>query len=214
MTKLVWGAPERNKQAIAEVLVRVLPASGTVLEIASGSGQHVVHFAGVLPQLTFQPSDVAPENLSSIRAWLAEAQLDNVRAPLELDVCAGDWGVGRIEAVFNANMIHIAPWSCAIGLFQGAARHLADGGVLVLYGPFHVGGKPTAPSNAAFDADLRRRDPSWGVRHLEDVSALAAQGGLTLEERVPMPANNQTLVFRKSSAPGRLTPAATEPSAG
>jgi hypothetical protein len=197
MTKLVWGAPERNKEAIVEVLSRVLPASGSVLEIASGSGQHVVHFAGRMPHLTFQPSEVAPANLASIRAWIAEACLANVRLPLELDVCADDWGVGPVEAIFNANMIHIAPWASAIGLFRGAARQLVEGGVLVLYGPFHVGGRPTALSNAAFDADLRRRDPSWGVRHLEEVSALAAQGGLTLEERVAMPANNQTLVFRK-----------------
>lgn len=197
MTKLVWGAPERNKQPIAEVLARVLPASGVLLEIASGSGQHVVHFAGRLPQLTFQPSDVDPANLSSIRAWVAEAQLSNLRAPLALDVRSGDWGVGAVDAIFNANMIHIAPWDCALGLMQGAARHLVDGGVLVLYGPFHIGGKPTAPSNAAFDADLRRRDPRWGVRDLGEVTALAEQCGLVLEERVPMPANNQTLVFRK-----------------
>ena len=208
MTKLIWGAPERNKQPILDVLARVLPASGTVLEIASGSGQHAVHFAAGLPRLTFQPSDVDPENLASIHAWVAEARLPNVRPPLKLDVCADDWGVGSVDAIFNANMIHIAPWACAIGLFRGAARHVAGAGVLVTYGPYHVGGKATAPSNAAFDEDLRRRNPSWGVRDLGEVEALAAQNGFALEERVAMPANNQTLVFRK------LTAAATAPSAG
>jgi hypothetical protein len=208
MTKLIWGAPERNKQPIFEVLARVLPASGTVLEIASGSGQHVVHFAAGMPHLTFQPSDVDPENLASIRAWSSEARLSNLRAPLELDVCAGDWGVGRVDAIFNANMIHIAPWACAIGLFRGAARHLASKGVLVTYGPYHIHGKPTSPSNAAFDEDLRRRDPSWGVRDLDAVTALAEECGLALEERIAMPANNQTLVFRKA------TPVATAPAAG
>jgi hypothetical protein len=200
MTKLIWGAPERNKDAIFDVLSRVLPASGVVLEIASGSGQHVVHFAARLPHLTFQPSDVDPANIASIRAWSDESNLANVRSPLDLDVCAPDWGVGSVEAIFNANMIHISPWACAIGLFQGAARHLVSSGVLVLYGPFHIDGKATAPSNAVFDADLRHRDPSWGVRELGMVTALAEQNGLVLEERVAMPANNQTLVFRKVSA--------------
>src|SRR5262245_4289215 len=139
MTKLTWGAPERNKAAILDVLVRVLPAAGSVLEIASGSGQHVVYFAAGLPRLEFQPSDVDPTNLASIQAWVAEAGLDNVRAPLCLDVCASDWGV-TADALFNANMIHIAPWACAVALFEGAARHLSKSGVLVLYGPFHVDG--------------------------------------------------------------------------
>jgi SAM-dependent methyltransferase len=197
MTKQTWGAPERNKQAIVEVLVRVLPESGTVLELASGSGQHIVHFASRLPGLSFRPSDVEEENLASIQAWAAEVALENVLPPLVLDVCAADWGVGTVAAIFNANMIHITPWTCAIGLFEGAARHLAGSGVLVLYGPYHIDGKPTAASNADFDADLRRRDPRWGVRDLAEVTALAERNGLLLDERVPMPANNQTLVFRK-----------------
>lgn len=200
MTKLIWGAPERNKQPISEILSRVLPATGTLLEIASGSGQHVVHFAACLPHLTFQPSDVDPSNLASIRAWRDETRLANVLQPLDLDVRAPDWGIGSVEAIFNANMIHISPWACAIGLFQGAARHLVKNGVLVLYGPFHIDGKATAPSNAVFDADLRHRDPSWGVRDLGQVTALAEQSGLMLEERVEMPANNQMLIFRKGGA--------------
>jgi hypothetical protein len=200
MAKLSWGAPERNKGPILELLVRVLPTSGRVLEIASGSGQHVVHFAAALPGLEFLPSDVEPANLESIRAWRAESGLSNVDAPRTLDVRDADWGVGALTAVFNANLIHIAPWECAIGLFDGAARHLDAGGALVLYGPFHVGGQATSPSNAAFDVDLQRRDPSWGVRDLDAVCELGSARGLRLEERVAMPANNQTLVFRKTKA--------------
>jgi SAM-dependent methyltransferase len=199
MSKLVWGAPERNKQPILEVLERVLPARGRVLEIASGSGQHAVHFAAGLPALEFLPSDIEATHLASIRAWVEETRLPNLCAPRALDVCDADWEVGMLEAIFSANMIHIAPWRCAIGLFDGAARHLQPRGVLVLYGPFHMGGQPTAPSNAEFDLDLRRRDPSWGVRDLEAVIALGAERGLEFTERVPMPANNQTLVFRRTS---------------
>jgi hypothetical protein len=200
MTRLTWAAPERNKSAIFDVLVRVLPETGLALEIASGSGQHVVHFAARLPGLTFQPSDVDEANLASIRAWISETALGNVRAPLTLDVCASDWGV-TADAIFSANMVHIAPWACAVGLFEGAARHLSSAGVLVLYGPFHIDGKPTAESNAVFDADLRRRDPSWGVRDVRDVGALAERNGFVLAERIDMPANNQTLLFRRRSAP-------------
>jgi SAM-dependent methyltransferase len=199
MSKLVWGAPERNKQPILEVLERVLPARGRVLEIASGSGQHAVHFAAALPALEFLPSDIEATHLASIRAWAAEARLPNLQEPRALDVCDADWQVGSLEAIFSANMIHIAPWRCAIGLFDGAARHLAARGVLVLYGPFHIGGQPTAPSNAEFDLDLQRRDPSWGVRDLAAVIALGAERGIEFVERVPMPANNQMLVFRRPS---------------
>jgi SAM-dependent methyltransferase len=210
--KQCWPAPERNKQPILEVLARVLsvssagapaltrhpaPARGVVLELASGSGQHAVHFAASLPAFVFQPSDVDPENLASIRAWVREARLANLREPLALDVLAEDWGVGSVDAIFNANMIHIAPWECCLGLLRGAARHLAPEGVLVLYGPYRVGGAHTAPSNESFDAGLRARDARWGVRDLEDVIAEAARAGLVFAERVPMPANNQSLVFRR-----------------
>jgi hypothetical protein len=199
--KQTWPAPERNKQPILEVLARVLPARGRVLELSSGSGQHAGHFAQHLPALHFMPSDIESNNLASISAWVQELALPNLAEPLQLDVCAPDYGVGQVEAMFNANMIHIAPWSCAEGLFAGAGRHLLPSGVLVLYGPFHVGGQPTSPSNATFDQDLRERNPSWGVRDLEAVSELADSAQLLLEERVAMPANNQLLVFRK-----RLTP--------
>jgi SAM-dependent methyltransferase len=193
--KKTWPAPERNKEPILDVLRRVLPKAGRVLEIASGSGQHVMHFARHLPQLEFQPSDIDDDNLASIRAWRSDEKLANVLEPVRLDVLAPAWPIGPCDAVFNANMIHIAPWACAEGLFAGLGRHLQPGGVLVLYGPFRIGGEHTAPSNEAFDADLRERDPAWGVRDLEAVEALARQQGLVLRERVPVPANNQSLVF-------------------
>lgn len=197
MTKLYWPAPERNKDPILQVLARTLPASGTVLEIGSGSGQHVVHFAAALPHSTFQPTDLDTTHLESIKAWIAETGVTNVRAPRLLDVCATDWGVGLVDAIFSANMLHIAPWKCTPALMAGAGRHLPPCGLLLLYGPFHVDGRPTAPSNAAFDADLRGRDPSWGVRDLGEVTRAAEGHGLALEERLSMPANNQLLVFRK-----------------
>jgi SAM-dependent methyltransferase len=200
MRKLHWAAPERNKGPILAVLTRVLPATGRVLEVASGSGQHLVHFAAALPALTFLPSDIDPENLESIRAWAQAAGLANVREPSTLDVCGPDWGVGTVDAMFNANMLHISPWECALGLFAGATRHLVPSGVLVLYGPYRMHGQHTAESNAAFDADLRQRDARWGVRDLEAVCELAERASLVLEEQVSMPANNQVLVFRKLDA--------------
>ena len=193
--KKTWPAPERNKAPLLELLARVFPKAGRVLELASGSGQHAAHFARHLPALEFQPSDVDEDNLASIRAWVREEQLANLREPVRLDVLDDAWPVEPCEAAFNANMIHIAPWSCAEGLFAGLGRHLLPGGVFVLYGPFRIGGAHTAPSNAEFDDDLRRRDPAWGVRDLEAVEALASRQGLVLSERVGMPANNPRLVF-------------------
>ena len=194
--KQSWAAPERNKQPLLEVLQRVLPERGTLLELASGSGQHVAYFARHLPQLNFVPSDVDPDNLASIRAYAAEAG-DNVLEPRLIDVRSSDWAVGIVEAVFCANMIHIAPWGCCVGLLEGVGRNLAEGGVFVLYGPFSFGGKHTAPSNEEFDASLRARDPSWGVRAAEDVEGLAVLQGLTIDARIAMPANNYCLVFRR-----------------
>jgi SAM-dependent methyltransferase len=187
--------PERNKGPILEELRRVLPATGTVLEIGSGSGQHAVHFAENLPKITWLPSDVDPENIASIRLWRREAGSPNLFAPRRVDVLDDDWGVGSVDAVFCANMIHIAPWECCAGLVAGARRHVRAGGLLILYGPFRIGGAHTAPSNAEFDADLRGRDARWGVRDLEAVGTEAR--GFRLEERVEMPANNQTVVFRR-----------------
>jgi SAM-dependent methyltransferase len=196
--KQAWPAAERNKAPILDVLRRVLPASGKLLEIASGTGQHAAYFAEQLPGWVIQPSDIDSENLESIEAWVAEARLQNLRRPFRLDVLAAEWGVGRVEALFCANMIHIAPFACAEALLAGAGRHLNDGGRFVLYGPFRVGGEHTAPSNADFDADLRRRDARFGVRDLETLETRASSAGLTLIERVPMPANNFTLIFERA----------------
>ena len=169
-----------------------------VLEIASGTGQHAVFFAESLPHLRWLPSDVDPEHLESIEAWRSEAQLANVAAPIRLDVRAADWDVEPVAAIFNANMIHIAPWPVAEGLFAGAGRVLEEAGLLFLYGPFRIGGRHTAESNEAFDADLRRRNPEWGVRDLERVVETAVAAGLQRVETNDLPANNKLVVFRRA----------------
>ncbi|CAH2900998.1 MAG: SAM-dependent methyltransferase [uncultured Paraburkholderia sp.] len=194
---------ERNREPILAVLRAVLPATGRVLEIASGTGQHAICFAGALPGLDWQPSDADEAARESIAAWITHDAPPNVRAPLALDVHEADWGVGTLDAVVCINMIHIAPWSAAESLVGGASRHLRDGGVLYLYGPFRRGGAHTAPSNAAFDDQLRSRDPAWGVRDMEEVVALAASAGFVSDEPVAMPANNFSLVFRKRTQTGR-----------
>lgn len=186
-------AAERNREPILRVLREVLPARGFVLELASGTGQHAAHFAAALPGLTWQPSELDPQLHSSIAAWTRG--LANVRAPIALDATADTWPVPPLDAVFNANMIHIAPWEVCLGLMRGAGRQLLPGGRLVLYGPFKIGGAHTAESNAAFDQRLRATDPRWGVRDLEAVCEAAEREGLRFERRVAMPANNQTLVF-------------------
>jgi hypothetical protein len=189
----------RNRAPILEVLHRVLPPTGVLLEVASGSGEHAVHFAAALPDWIFQPSDVDPSALASIAAWIDETGLPNVRPPLRLDVTSESWPVEPVQAVFSANLVHIAPPEAARGLMAGASRHLVAGGILVVYGPFRVGGVHTAPSNEAFDADLQARDAAWGVRDLEWLQELGAGSGLALEQRVDMPANNQTLIFRNGT---------------
>lgn len=191
-------AADRNKDPILAVLREVLPARGRVLEIASGTGQHVVHFAAALPDLTWAPTDARKTALPSIVAWREAAGLDNVEEPAQLDVTAAAWPIDEADAVFCANMIHIAPWQACLGLLDGAARVLSAGGPLVLYGPFVIAGVDTAPSNVAFDADLRRRDARWGVRALDDVRREAEARDLFFERRVDMPANNQIVVFRRA----------------
>lgn len=189
----------RNRGPILAVLRGVLPASGSVLEIGSGSGQHAAYFASELPGLVWQPSDVAGTNLASIAAWAAEAALPNLRTPLRVDAASPPWpGVtpSGFEAVLCINVIHIAPWRVCQGLLAGAASALRPSGVLVLYGPYRRSGRHTAPSNAAFDMSLREQDPSFGVRDLGDVEAEAKPHGLRLETTVEMPANNLTVVFR------------------
>jgi SAM-dependent methyltransferase len=197
--QLHWPAPERNKVPILAVLQRTLPSQGLILEVSSGSGQHAVHFARAVPAWTWLPSDIDPSNLASIAAYVAEAELPNLMQPRRLDVCTEDWELGELDGLFNANMIHIAPWECCEGLMRGAGRYLRAGGVLVMYGPFRIGGAHTADSNREFDLDLRRRNPSWGVRDLESVAALAQAAGLSLRETVAMPANNQCLVFERNA---------------
>ncbi|MCO6417615.1 class I SAM-dependent methyltransferase [Siccirubricoccus sp. KC 17139] len=187
----------RNRDAILAVLRRHLPPSGLVLEIASGSGEHAVHFAAALPGLAFQPSDPDPGARASVDAWARATRLPNLRPALALDVRETPWPLDRADAVFCANMIHIAPWAATPTLLAGAARCLAPGGALILYGPFRRGGAHTAPSNAAFDAELRRQNPEWGVRALEEVAAEAAAAGFAAPLVEEMPANNLMLVFRR-----------------
>jgi len=184
-------AAERNAAPILEVLRRVLPARGLVLEIAGGTGQHAVHFARGLPAIDWQPSDPDPAARASIAAWRDEAGLPNLRAPIALDVIAA-WPIARADAVVCINMLHISPWAAAEALFAGAARVLPPGGVLVTYGPYRIDGA-TAPSNEAFERSLRSRDPAWGVREVRELERISA--GLALVEIVPMPANNCALVW-------------------
>jgi Protein of unknown function (DUF938) len=189
-------AAQRNREPILAALRARLPERGEVLEIASGTGEHAVHFAGALPALSWQPSDVDAVALASIAAWRRELGLPNLREPMLLDVTAPSWQVQRAEAVYCANMIHIAPWVACRGLFAGAARVLAADRRLFTYGPYRFAGE-TAPSNLAFDASLRQRDPQWGVRDIVELEQLADEHGLHLEETVAMPANNHLLVFRR-----------------
>jgi SAM-dependent methyltransferase len=197
--RLYAPAAARNREPILAVLQRVLPTRGLVLEVASGSGEHAALLAAALPHLVWQPSDADPRARDSIAAFGAASGLANLRAPLALDAAASRWPVTSAAAVVCINMIHIAPWFACEGLMAGAGRILGTGGVLYLYGPFREDGRHTAPSNAAFDADLRARDPSWGVRDLGDVAALAARHGLGHVETVAMPANNRSVVFRKAA---------------
>ncbi len=176
---------------------RTLPRTGLVLEIGSGTGQHVAHFAKALPELTWQPSDPDAAFRESIRSWVRGEHLGNVRAPVDLDVCRFPWPVTHADAVLCINMIHVAPWAATEALFAGAKDVLIHGGVLFLYGPYRRFGRHTAPSNEAFDAQLRTNDPTWGLRDLEAVVELAATAGFELAEFVDMPANNFSVVLRK-----------------
>jgi SAM-dependent methyltransferase len=191
-------ATARNREPIATVLSEVLPESGTVLEVASGTGEHAVHLAAAFPALQWQPSDPDPEALESIRAWRDESALANLREPLRLDAAAVSWPVDRADAILCVNMVHISPWAATRGLLRGSGRLLAVGAPLILYGPYRRAGVPTAPSNEAFDASLKARDPQWGLRELEAVEAEAGRHGLRLERVFEMPANNITAVFRRA----------------
>jgi hypothetical protein len=206
-------ATERNRQPILEILMQVLPLSGTVLEVASGTGQHAVFFAPRLCPRKWLPSDPNPEARASIAAWITHVRANNLYPPIELDACEPIWPVEKevlpvelknsdfhpstITAIVNINMIHIAPWAACLGLIAGASRLLPSGGILYLYGPFKQSGQHTAPSNLAFDQSLRLQNPDWGVRDIDDVVAIARQQNLNLSNIYQMPANNLSIVFQK-----------------
>jgi SAM-dependent methyltransferase len=189
----------RNRDPILEVLRRVLPPKGLVLEVASGSGEHAAYFAAELPALSWQPTDPDLEALASAAAHRAAAGTPNLLPPLHLDVTSERWPVERADVVMCCNMIHIAPWAACEGLVAGAAHALPPGGLLYLYGPYKIGGEHTGPSNRDFDLDLRARNPRWGIRDLGDVTALAERHGFKLAETVSMPANNLSVIFRRGA---------------
>jgi SAM-dependent methyltransferase len=196
--RLFAPATARNRDPIWNVLAPELPLRGLVLEVAAGSGEHSIHFARLSsPQLVFQPTDSDVSARASIDAWMARSGLANVKPALDLDAASQTWPVAHADAVLCINMIHISPWEATQGLIRGAACVLPPGGLLYLYGPYRRSGQHTAPSNEAFDADLRRRNPLWGVRDMEAVAALAAEARFAAPRIVPMPANNFSLLFRR-----------------
>lgn len=190
-------ATDRNRDPIATVLRQELPAQGLVLEVASGTGEHVVHFAGLFPVLHWQPSDPDHAARQSIAAWATASGLANLRSPIALDAEAPDWPIAQADAVLCVNMVHISPWDATLGLFRGCADVLQPGAPLILYGPFFRDAVETAPSNLAFDIDLRSRNPEWGLRHLEEVDHEAMARGFEPTRLVEMPANNIMRVYRK-----------------
>ena len=188
----------RNLAPILEVFKRVLPAHSAVLEIGCGTGEHAVHFAGAMPNLTWRPSDPDSDARASTASWIKFTGLSNVLPPVDIDVCAKAWGAEQtapFDAIVSLNMVHISPWAASLALFAGARRLLRGGGLLFLYGPFMRDGVHTAPSNAAFDASLKARNPSWGLRDIADLERVGESSGLSLHETIEMPANNMSLVF-------------------
>jgi hypothetical protein len=190
-------ATARNRDFILDVLRDVLPTTGVILEIASGSGEHVVHFARNLPSLVFQPSDPEPDALLSVAAWMKAAEVANVRAPIVLDASRSPWPIASADGIICINMVHISPWDASVGLIRGAAAILPPGSPLYLYGPYKRKGFATAPSNEAFDRNLRDRNPIWGLRDLEAIAAIAQSAGFTIPDITEMPANNLSIVFRR-----------------
>jgi Protein of unknown function (DUF938) len=190
-------APVRNRDFILDILRDVLPMTGVILEIASGSGEHVVHFARNLPSLVFQPSDPEPETLLSVAAWVKDAHVTNVRAPIVLDASQSPCPIGSADGVICINMAHISPWDATVGLITGAAAILPPGSPLYLYGPYKRKGLATAPSNETFDRNLRDRNATWGLRDLEAVVAIAQSVGFSIPTVTEMPANNLSVVFRR-----------------
>jgi hypothetical protein len=196
-------ATARNREPIREVLARVLPPSGTVLELAAGSGEHSIYFATSFPTLAWQPSDIDETALASIEAWRADAALPNLRAPLRIDVTEPAWPIARADAIICINMVHISPWPATLGVFAGAER--LGAALVYLYGPYRFDGEFTAPSNVEFDRSLRSRDPSWGVRDVRDLEAASRDRGYVLDQVIAMPANNHSLIFERahSRSPAR-----------
>jgi cyclopropane fatty-acyl-phospholipid synthase-like methyltransferase len=192
----------RNVGPIVAVLKQVLPTNGAVVEIGCGTGEHVVHFAEAMPNLTWLPSDPDSDSRTSTLSWIKFTGLSNILPPLDIDVCAKAWGIEQaapFDAIVSLNMVHIAPWAACLGLFAGAGRLLRAGGLLVLYGPFMRNGAYNAASNAAFDESLKARNPSWGLRDIVDLEQVAESTGLRLRETIEMPANNMSLVFWKNA---------------
>ena len=199
--RLYFPATERNRDAILDVLAPWLANVKKALEVASGSGQHVAHWAPRFPHVTWIPSDLDPSHRRSIAAWTAN--MENVAAPLELDATAASWAeIGPVDLVFCANMIHIAPWEACLGLLARGAEVLAPGGALILYGPFMEDGRHNAESNAQFDESLKSRDPTWGIRDLNEVTTVAASRGLVFQSKIAMPANNHTVIFERQFSAG------------
>lgn len=196
--RLIFQPPENNKGPILEVLKGILPTSGRVVEIGAGSGQHTAHFGAHFSGLEWQATEPDETNRRSIRAWIGHAGIDNAPTPLDLDARQSDWPIDQAAAVIAVNVIHIAPWVACAGLVAGAGGIIGEGGILFFYGPFSEGGVHTSPGNADFDATLKSRDPEFGIRDVDDVTALAESHGFALERRVPMPSNNLSLIYRKS----------------
>lgn len=195
--KLTSPSALRNRGPISDLLREVLPATGTVLEIASGSGEHVIHFAELFPDLVWQPSDPSPEARASVEAWVASQALTNVLPPMDVDASSETWPITRADAIIAINMIHISPWEATQGLLKCAGQLLPAGGPLILYGPYRRQGQPLVQSNVEFDASLKARNPEWGIRLLEDLTSLAEHSGLELTSVTDMPANNLGVVFTR-----------------
>lgn len=191
-------ATTRNRDLIATNLKDILPSSGLVLEIASGTGEHIVHFAKIFPDLVWQPSDPDPTALASIAAWQNDAQRPNLLAPIKIDA-ATDWEIGHAGAIICINMVHISPWFATLGLLRNASRILTKGAPLFLYGPYTQNGVPTVASNLDFDKSLKSRNPEWGLRSVEAMESAARDIGLDLTNIIPMPANNLSLVFTRTA---------------
>jgi hypothetical protein len=187
----------QNREPIWTVLQNVLPESGTMLEIASGSGEHAIHYAARLPNLIWQPSDPSEKARESIKAWSYEMELTNLLPPLDIDVTSETWPIDRADAMLAINMVHISPWTATEGLIRGAGKLLSSGGSLILYGPYKQEGREFVDSNMEFDAWLRNQNADWGIRQLEEVAELAGRAGLSLSSIVDMPANNLCVIFKR-----------------